>query len=212
MCYVVLYVACPSLVCVAVSRVSSARWMSDLARCRFRADSRFAPSQWETALLCNDVSHWLGASIESAPKFIWCHMFSFIAYTAFCIIFHYLSHTRPRLMFFVFSCDINSSTPSAAYVASVNWVSIGSGNGLSPVRRHAITWTNAGLMSIRPLGTIFSEIQIKITKFSFMKMHLNVSSAKWRPFCPGGDELNKNVSYSSISYLNEIITTFRIIL
>ena len=30
------------------------------------ADSRFAPSQWETALLCNDVSHWLGASLESA--------------------------------------------------------------------------------------------------------------------------------------------------
>ena len=31
-----------------------------------RADSRFAPSQWETALLCNDVSHWLGANLESA--------------------------------------------------------------------------------------------------------------------------------------------------
>ena len=40
-----------------------------------RADSRFAPSQWETALLCNDVSHWLGASPESAPfDFFWlCH-------------------------------------------------------------------------------------------------------------------------------------------
>ena len=25
-----------------------------------RADSRFAPSQWEMALLCNDVFHWLG--------------------------------------------------------------------------------------------------------------------------------------------------------
>ena len=31
-----------------------------------RADSRFASSQWETALLSNDVSHWLGASIVSA--------------------------------------------------------------------------------------------------------------------------------------------------
>ena len=30
------------------------------------ADYRFAPSQWETALLCNDVSHWLGANLESA--------------------------------------------------------------------------------------------------------------------------------------------------
>ena len=33
---------------------------------KHRADSRFAPSQWETALLCNDISHWLGASLESA--------------------------------------------------------------------------------------------------------------------------------------------------
>ena len=30
-----------------------------------RCDFRFAPSQWETALLCNDVSYWLGASLES---------------------------------------------------------------------------------------------------------------------------------------------------
>ena len=33
-----------------------------------RVDSRFAPSQWETALLCNDVSHWLGANLKSALK------------------------------------------------------------------------------------------------------------------------------------------------
>ena len=32
----------------------------------FRVDSRLAPSQWETALLCNAVSHWLSASLESA--------------------------------------------------------------------------------------------------------------------------------------------------
>ena len=30
-----------------------------------QADSRFVPSQWETALLCNDIFHWLGASLES---------------------------------------------------------------------------------------------------------------------------------------------------
>ena len=34
-----------------------------------RADSRFAPSQGETALLCNDVSHWLGISLESAMEY-----------------------------------------------------------------------------------------------------------------------------------------------
>ena len=30
-----------------------------------RADSRFVPSPSETVLLCNDVSHWLGANLES---------------------------------------------------------------------------------------------------------------------------------------------------
>ena len=35
---------------------------------RRRADSRFAPSQWETALLYNYFSHWHGASLESVPR------------------------------------------------------------------------------------------------------------------------------------------------
>ena len=35
---------------------------------RSSADSRFVPSQWETPLLCNDVSHWLGANLESALR------------------------------------------------------------------------------------------------------------------------------------------------
>ena len=35
-----------------------------------RADSRFAPSQWEMALLCNDVSHWLGTNLESAQDHV----------------------------------------------------------------------------------------------------------------------------------------------
>ena len=60
-----------------------------------------------------------------------------------------------------------------------------SDNGLSPGRRQAIIWTNAGLLLIRPLGTNFNEILIEILTFSFMKMRLKVSSAKWRPFCLG---------------------------
>ena len=35
-----------------------------------RADSKFVPCQWETALLCNDVSHWLGANLESNLAYI----------------------------------------------------------------------------------------------------------------------------------------------
>ena len=39
---------------------------------------------------------------------------------------------------------------------------IGSDNGLSPGRRQAIIWTNAGILLIEPLGTNFSEILIEI--------------------------------------------------
>ena len=62
---------------------------------------------------------------------------------------------------------------------------IGSDNGLSPEWRQAIIWTNAGILLIGPLGTNFSEILIKIQTFSLKKMHLKMSSAKWRPFCLG---------------------------
>ena len=36
---------------------------------RYRGDSRFVPSQWETAMLCNDVSHWLDAGLQPALKY-----------------------------------------------------------------------------------------------------------------------------------------------
>ena len=32
----------------------------------YRADPRLVPSQWETSLQSNAVSHWLGASLGSA--------------------------------------------------------------------------------------------------------------------------------------------------
>ena len=68
---------------------------------------------------------------------------------------------------------------------------IGSDNGLSPSRRPAIIWTNAGLLLIGPLGTNSSDILIGIQAFSFKKMHLEMSSAKWRPFCRGLNVLIK---------------------
>ena len=68
---------------------------------------------------------------------------------------------------------------------------IGPDNGLSPGRRQAIIWTNAGILLIGPLGTNFSEILIAIETFSFKKKHLKMSSGKCRPFCLGLNVLNK---------------------
>ena len=60
--------------------------------------------------------------------------------------------------------------------ASLNWVIFGSGNGLSPVQRQAISWTNTGLLSIELVGASFSGIWI--LSFSFKKMQLKRLSAK----------------------------------
>ena len=62
---------------------------------------------------------------------------------------------------------------------------IGSDNGLSPGRHHAIIWTNAGILFIGPFGTNFSAISIRIQTFSLKKMHLKMLSGKWHPFCLG---------------------------
>ena len=66
---------------------------------------------------------------------------------------------------------------------------IGSDIGLSPGRRQAVIWNNAGISLIWTWGTNFSEILIEIHISSFNKMHLKMSSVKCRPFC-----LGRNVS------------------
>ena len=71
------------------------------------------------------------------------------------------------------------------HICVVKQTIIGSDNGLSPGRRQAIIWTNAGILLIGPLGTNFIKILIGIQTLWFNKMHLKMSSPKWRPFCLG---------------------------
>ena len=70
----------------------------------------------------------------------------------------------------------------------MKWVSIGSDNGLPPVRCQSISWTMTDLLSIGPLGTNFRYIRIEI-HFLFVKMHLKMSSAK--QFCLGVKTFSK---------------------
>ena len=83
------------------------------------------------------------------------------------------------------------------------WVSIhasateaifGSDSGLSPFRRYYLNpyW------QIRTLGINFSATLSDIQTFSFKKMRLKMSSAKWRPFCLG---LNVLTVYPQCSIL-----------
>ena len=82
---------------------------------------------------------------------------------------------------------------------------IGSDNGLPPDRRRAIIWTHAGLLSIEPLRTYFSENLIKIQQFSLKKIQVKMSSGKWRQFCLG---LNVLIHWSNRTAANHNIMQF----
>ena len=81
------------------------------------------------------------------------------------------------------------------HICVFNLTIIDSDSGLSPSWRQAIIWTNDGILLTEPLRTKFSEILIMliaIQTFSFKKMYLKMSSAKWRPSCLGLNVLNLN--------------------
>ena len=82
---------------------------------------------------------------------------------------------------------------------------IGSDNGLSPDRRQAIIWTNAGKLLFGPPGTNLSGIVLEIHTFSFKKMHLKMSSGKWRPFCLG---LNVLIQWPTLSLVTKAYIEF----
>ena len=84
-----------------------------------------------------------------------------------------------------------------------NLTIIGSDNGLSPGRRRAIIWNNAGILLIGPLRTNFSEISIEVHIFSFKKMYLKMSSGNWQPSCPG---LNVLINKDSQSHHTLLLT------
>ena len=85
----------------------------------------------------------------------------------------------------VYACDILTHWGRVTHTCVSKLTIIGSDNGLSPDRRQAIIWTNDGILLIGPLGPNFSEILIEIHAFKLKKMHLKMSSGKWRPFCLG---------------------------
>ena len=91
------------------------------------------------------------------------------------------------------STHILTHLPQYHLYVSVNWVSIGSGIGLPPVRSQAITWTNADFLSIGHSRTNFNEMLIEIQTFSLTKVHLKMLSAIFQPNCPGEDVLTQCV-------------------
>ena len=94
----------------------------------YRADSRFVHSQWEMALLCNDISHWLGANLESA-------LYYTITEQYFDGLVQDCSNSSALALELLQSC----TNPLILWHIEI-LVIIGSGNGLSPVPRQTIIW------------------------------------------------------------------------
>ena len=97
----------------------------------------------------------------------------------------WINRQRCSLAYLIVTAAIKTHWGRVTYICVGNLTIIGSDNGLSPGRRQAIIWTNVGILLIGPIGTNFSEMVIKIHTFPFKKIHLKMSSGKWRPFCLG---------------------------
>ena len=64
-------------------------------------------------------------------------------------------------------------------------------------------WINCGSLSIEPSETSFNEISIKLQQFSFWKIDLKMSSAKWRPLCLGLNVLIRFENAEGVSRLRQ---------
>ena len=87
----------------------------------------------------------------------------------------------PSLEFPILHLDINVKAPF-------------SHGCLLGLKYHSLKTIAGGIRLIRPLRTKISEILIEILTFSFPKMSLKVSSAKWRPFRLGLNVLKTTFS------------------
>ena len=81
----------------------------------------------------------------------------------------------------------------ATHIRASKLTIIDSDNGLSPGRRQAIIWPNAGIFLIGSLGRSFSEISIGIQTFSFKKIHLK---------CRLRNDVQKMAAISQTTHLN----------
>ena len=111
------------------------------------------------------------------------------------ILFSYLPRYRSSVLLAYWYFYVLTHWGRVTHICVSKLSILGSDDGLSPGRRQAIIWTNAGILLIGPLGTNFNEISIGIQTFSFKQMRIKISSAKWRPSCLG---LNVLISSGSV--------------
>ena len=140
------------------------------------------------------------------------HDIDYAEYVSSCITWGRISTTcvmsvwrNDRTCIYIFMFPLNNSTCNGlthwgweTHICVSEHVDIGSDYGLVPNRHQAIILTNAGILLIGPLRTNFNELLIEIHTFSFKKMHVKMSSGKWRPFCLSLNELKISESRTPV--------------
>ena len=142
--------------------------------------------------------HFLYALIvESMSSLQWRFSLTSVEYWHEWIITSYNIMWRELHILSLNSKPVNSSPLSTAYIR--RWI----GYALVQIMACRLLGTkplSIPMLGYYQLGTIFSELLIKIRDVSFTKMHLKTSSAKWWPIGPGGDELIYSVGMRDHSY------------
>ena len=100
------------------------------------------------------------------------------------------------------ACSVLTHLPLVPHICVVNWVSIGSDKGVSPVRRQPIIWTNAGSLLIGPLGKNFNETLIKIQKKMFLKNACENIICEMATILSRGRWVNTTTCINHISYVS----------
>ena len=134
------------------------------------------------------LTHWGWDKMDGISQTTFPNAFSWMKMYEFRLRFHWILFPRVKL------------TISQHWFRS--W--LGAGQATSHVLNQwwLVYWriyASLGLIVlIRPLhvGTKFSETVIEIHSFSLRKMHLEISSVKWRPFCRG---LNVSIHVNKMS-------------
>ena len=94
-----------------------------------------------------------------------------------------MSYAKGQLLIWrYYEDDILSHWSRVTHICVNKLTIIGPDNGLSPGRRQAIIWTNAGILLIGPLGTNFSEILI-IQENAFQNVVWKMAAILSRPQC-----------------------------
>ena len=183
----------------------------------YKADSRFAPSQWETTLLCNGVSHWLGANLESALNchcslsLLQGHMLSFVficLWISLCVLypasilacvnwsmFHkwmaqYKRDITPLLMHWGYMSFALTHCGLVMLYGDRDLVNFGSGNGLLPDGTKPLPEPMLTDHQWSPSDIHIRAISQEMPQPSITEFRLKITYLNFHSNFPGASELN----------------------